>query len=503
MRSRWISARFPTPAKARAAVLITILASIALLSGCGDSSTPQQGQAAKESDQAAVTSTPPATAPLKLDAFSIDFEYHTLDNGLKVILSRDTTAPVVTVAVYYNIGFRIEPKDRTGFAHLFEHMMFQGSENLGKMEFIQLVNSNGGVLNGSTRFDYTNYFAIVPSHKLETMLWAEADRMRGLKITDENLANQQGVVKNEVKVNVLNQPYGGFPWLWLPQYANENWYNSHNFYGDLDDLDAATLADVADFFARYYVPNNAALAIVGDFEPGEALAWAEQYFGDIPASAEPIELPDISEPRQEAEKNVSRPDPLATRPGFAFAYHVPERLTPEWYAMGLIDQILLQGDDSLLHQALVKEAGITSNIGGGINALLGNMLNYKGPMLWSASFIHDPGIGREEILQVVDGVIEQLMTTPVDQATLDRALVKWRSNYYDQVSSTFGFGRADLLASLALFDDDPALINEFEAGMQAVTSELIQQTAQEYLRASNRTTLELEAGAVTQEQDNA
>jgi predicted Zn-dependent peptidase len=371
------------------------------------------------------------------------------------------------------------------------------------MEFIQLVNSNGGVLNGSTRFDYTNYFAIVPSHKLETMLWAEADRMRGLKITDENLANQQGVVKNEVKVNVLNQPYGGFPWLWLPQYANENWYNSHNFYGDLDDLDAATLADVADFFARYYAPNNAALAIVGDFEPGEALAWAEQYFGDIPASAEPIELPDISEPRQEAEKNVSRPDPLATRPGFAFAYHVPERLTPEWYAMGLIDQILLQGDDSLLHQALVKEAGITSNIGGGINALLGNMLNYKGPMLWSASFIHDPGIGREEILQVVDGVIEQLRTTPVDQATLDRALVKWRSNYYDQVSSTFGFGRADLLASLALFDDNPALINEFEAGMQAVTSELIQQTAQEYLRSSNRTTLELEAGAATQEQDNA
>jgi predicted Zn-dependent peptidase len=503
MRSRRISARSPTQAKTRAAALITILAFIALLSGCGDSSAPQQGQAEAEPAQAAVTSSSPATPALKLDAFSVDFEYHTLDNGLKVILSRDTTAPVVTVAVYYNIGFRIEPKDRTGFAHLFEHMMFQGSENLGKMEFIELVNSNGGVLNGSTRFDYTNYFEIVPSHKLETMLWAEADRMRGLKITDENLANQQGVVKNEVKVNVLNQPYGGFPWLWLPQYANENWYNSHNFYGDLDDLDAATLADVADFFSRYYVPNNAALAIVGDFEPSEALAWAEQYFGNIPASAEAIVLPDIAEPRQEAEKNVSQLDPLATRPGFAFAYHVPERLTPEWYAMGLIDQILLQGDDSLLHQALVQKAGITSGIGGGINALLGNMLNYKGPMLWSASFIHDAGISREEILQVLDGVIEQIRTTPVDQATLDRALVKWRSDYYDQVSSTYGFGRADLLASLALFDDNPGLINEFEAGMRAVSRELIQQTAQEYLRSSNRTTLELEAGAATKEQDNA
>ncbi|WP_240531860.1 M16 family metallopeptidase [Maribacter sp. 4G9] len=154
--------------------------------------------------------------------FKVPVEYYTLDNGLKVILSQDKTSPTAIVAVYYNIGFRIEPKDRTGFAHLFEHMMFQGSKNLGKMEFIKLVQENGGVLNGSTRFDFTNYFEIVPSHKLETMLWAEADRMRGLDITQENLTNQQGVVKNEVKVNVLNQPYGGFPWLDMPQYANTN-----------------------------------------------------------------------------------------------------------------------------------------------------------------------------------------------------------------------------------------------------------------------------------------
>ncbi len=150
----------------------------------------------------------------------------------------------MTVAAYYNIGFRIEPKDRTGFAHLFEHMMFQGSQNLGKMEFIRLVQKNGGVLNGSTRFDFTNYFEIVPSHKLETVLWAEADRMRGLDITQANLTNQQGVVGNEVKVNVLNQPYGGFPWLDMPQIANQNWYNAHNFYGDLKDIEAATLEDV-------------------------------------------------------------------------------------------------------------------------------------------------------------------------------------------------------------------------------------------------------------------
>ena len=482
---------------------LTALAVVIALIGCGKAPPPAEPEAdPMASAEEAAPEVVEADKPSEVEPFTVGLSYHTLDNGLKVILSEDDTAPVVTVAVYYNIGFRIEPQDRTGFAHLFEHMMFQGSENLGKMEFIKLVQSNGGVLNGSTRYDFTNYFEIVPAHKLETMLWAEADRMRGLAITEENLVNQQGVVKNEVKVNVLNQPYGGFPWLWMPQYANENWYNSHNFYGDLEDLDAASLNDVALFFSQYYAPNNAAIAIVGDFDSEEALALVKKYFSDIPASSEPITLPDISEPRQDAEKFESRPDPLATRPGFAFAYHVPERLTPEWYAMGLIDQILLQGDDSLLHQALVKQAGMTDEVSGGINALLGNMLNYKGPMLWTASFIHDAGISREDILAVIDDAVERLKSEPVDQATLDRAIVKWRSAYYDQINNFFGFGRADLLASLALFDDKPELINEFEKGTMAVTPELIQKTAQEYLRPTNRTTLVLEAGAAEEGQEN-
>ncbi|HEX5766059.1 MAG TPA: pitrilysin family protein [Woeseiaceae bacterium] len=429
--------------------------------------------------------------------FSVPVEYHTLDNGLKVVMSQDRTAPLVTVAVYYNIGFRIEPRDRTGFAHLFEHMMFQGSKNLGKMEFVNLVQRNGGVLNGSTRFDYTNYFEIVPSNKLETMLWAEADRMRSLDITEDNLVNQQGVVKNEVKVNVLNTPYGGYPWLDMPQYANTNWYNAHNFYGELDDLDAASLDDVADFFSRYYAPNNAAIAIVGDFESEVALAMVREHFGDIKPSPAPIELPDISEPRQEEQKTASRRDPLATRPGFAFAYHAPPRLTKEWYAMGLLDQVLLQGEDSLLHQALVKREGITSSVDGGINAFLGNMLNYKGPMLWQAFFIHDQNVDQERIYTALDEVIERVRTQPVDAETLARAKVKWRSGYYDTVTDNFGFGRADLLASLALFDDKPQLINEFEAEILDVTPELMLQTAREYLRPTNRTVLTLEAGAGT------
>ena len=428
----------------------------------------------------------------------VPVEYRVLDNGLKVVLSPDSTAPIAIVAVYYNIGFRIEPRDRTGFAHLFEHMMFQGSRNLGKMEFIRLVQSNGGVLNGSTRFDYTNYFEIVPAHKLETMLWAEADRMRGLAITGESLANQQGVVMNEVKVNVLNRPYGGFPWLDMPQVANRNWYNAHNFYGELADLEAATLEDVQSFFDTFYAPNNAALVIVGDFEQDRVWEWIERYFGDIPSSDVPP-VPDLSEPRQEAEIRVEKVDSLATRPALAFAYHVPARNTPEWYAMGLLDQILLQGDDARLHEALVRRAGLTGTVSGGTNVGLGNMFNYSGPMLWTAYLYHDAASAPDEILAVVDSVIEGVRTQPVDPATLERARIKARSNLYDTVAGFFGFGRADLLASFALFDGDPERINELEAEFAAVTPELLLATAREYLRPTNRSVLTIVPGATAAE----
>lgn len=427
------------------------------------------------------------------DNFSIPVTYFKLPNGLKVVLSPDATAPTVAVAVYYNIGFRIEPKDRTGFAHLFEHMMFQGSQNLGKMEFIKMVQQNGGVMNGSTRFDFTNYFEIMPAHKLETALWAEADRMRGLAITQENLTNQQGVVGNEVKVNVLNTPYGGFPWLDIPQYANTNWYNSHNFYGDLKDIEAATLKDVQDFFKTYYVPNNAVLTVVGDFDTAQARKMIEKYFSDIPAVKQSPQ-PDLTEPKQEQEKRSSKKDPLAKRPALAFAYHMPQRNTPEYYAMGLLDQILLQGEDSLLYQELVKKRGYAASVPGGIN-LLGNMYNYNGPMLWMGYLFHDNGKSPDEILAAVDSVIEGVQSKPIDKATLDRALVKLRSNFYDTLTTLNGFGRADLLSSFALFDDKPERINMLEAEFRKVTPELLQRTAREYLRKTNRTVLTIEPAA--------
>lgn len=416
--------------------------------------------------------------------FSVPVEYYTLDNGLKVILSQDKTAPTAIVAVYYNIGFRNEPRDRTGFAHLFEHMMFQGSQNLGKMEFIQLVQQNGGVLNGSTRFDFTNYFQIVPSHKLETMIWAEADRMRSLDITQENLTNQQEVVKNEVRVNVLNQPYGGFPWLDMPQYANTNWFNAHNFYGDLEDLDAANLEDVSSFFDTFYAPNNAAIAVVGDFETADARGWIEQYFADIPSRDLPAP-PDITEPRQEEEKRFVKDDKLANRPAIAVAYHMPERNSQEYYAMGLLDQILVQGDNSLLKQKLENEKGYTSNVTGGIN-YLGNMFNYNGPMQWMFDFKYDTTTSQNDIIDAID----EVMNTLKDQLTqemIDNANIKIRSALYDEIGGFFGMGRADLLCSFALFDDDPQRINSIEAEFKKITPEVIRNTIDEYLRSTNRT----------------
>jgi zinc protease len=414
----------------------------------------------------------------------IPVDYYKLANGLKVVLSPDTTAPIVNIGVYYNIGFRIEPRNRTGFAHLFEHMMFQGSQNLGKMEFMKLIQENGGTFSGSTRFDFTNYNQTMPAHTLETALWAEADRMRGLDINQSNLTNQQSVVKNEVRVNVLNQPYGGFPWLDMPQYANKNWHNAHNFYGDLNDLDSAKLEDVAIFFKTYYAPNNAVLVVSGDFETANAKKWIDNYFTSIPSVTLPPK-PDLTEPRQEEEQRFVKEDKLASRPAIAIAYKMPDKNTPEYYAMGLIHQVLLDGKNSKLYQSVVQQKGYASNITGGINYQLGNMFNYNGPMLWMANCTYDTKVSPDSIIAQFDKSVAEI--SAITKADIDLALVKMRSQLYDRLRSFFG--KVDLLASFALFDNDPGKINTLEDAFKKVTPELVKKTTREYLRKTNRTIL--------------
>jgi zinc protease len=443
---------------------------------------------ASASPAAAVPAAPPPPEP----QLEVPVDYYRLPNGLRVVLSRDTSVPTVTVAMYYHIGFRIEPRDRTGFAHLFEHLMFQETANLAKGEADRLVSGNGGVANGSTRFDYTNYFEVVPSHVLEPVLWVEAERMRGLALSATSLQNQKDVVKNEVRVNVLDRPYGGFPWLDLPQAANRNWFNAHNFYGEFADLDAATLEDVRAFYDTYYVPANAVLVVAGDFEPAPTRAAIERYFAPLPARPAPPHA-DVSEPPQTAARRATRTDPGAPRPALAFGYHVPPRNTPEWYAFGLIDELLLQGEDSRLWRRLVQQRGYSDSVEGGIN-LVGNMFDYEGPMLWSAYLVHDPASDPRAISRDFDAVVAQLQREPVPAAELERALTKIRSALYDVAGSSNRFGLVGLLASFALFDDDPARVNRIEAEFRKVTPALIRRTARRYLAPAQRTRLTLLPG---------
>ena len=225
----------------------------------------------------------------------------TLRNGLRVVLLPDASAPVIGVAVYYDVGIRSEPEGRTGFAHLFEHLMFQGSASLGKMEHIRYVESSGGWLNGSTRLDYTNYYEALPAPALERALFLEADRMRSPAVTEENLANQIAVVEEEIRVNVHNQPYGGFPWLTLPAVLFETFPNAHDGYGAFAELESATVDDARDFFGHYYAPGNAVLAVSGDLDPDETLALVERHFGDIPRRRVPAR-PDFAEPAPTSER---------------------------------------------------------------------------------------------------------------------------------------------------------------------------------------------------------
>ena len=435
--------------------------------------------------------TPGAQPASSSSNFSVPVVYRKLPNGLRVVVSENHAAPVVIVEVMYRIGFRIEPKDRTGFAHLFEHLMFQGSEHVGKFEHVRIVNENGGVLNGSTRFDHTNYFEVMPSNALDLAMWLEADRMRSLKISPENLKNQQDVVSEEVRVNVLNQPYGAFEWLGLPQHANTNWYNAHNFYGDLSHLQAATLDDVKRFFDTYYAPNNAVLVVSGDTTPDEVMKLAEKHFGGIASRALPPR-PDISEPPQTTEKFVTESDKLARTPAVAFGYHLPERMTREFFALSLLDPLLVSDESAKLYQALIKENQIASDVSGGFNYGLGNNWDYNGPMLYTFRVDYRPDLKGADVLKVVDKVISAIQEHGITEDELKQAKVNLRSLFLENLEGGIipGFGRADLLAALALYDDNPNRINTILADLDKVTVAEVQQAAKKYLVPTNRTTID-------------
>jgi zinc protease len=426
------------------------------------------------------------TAQLHAKPVNVPVVYYKLPNGLKVVISEDHIAPVVTVGVYYNVGFRVEPKGRTGFAHLFEHMMFQGSANVKKFEHAKFVEANGGSTNGHTDFDYTNYYETLPSNRVEMALWLESDRMRSLDISNENLKNQQNVVSEEVRVNVLNQPYQFFEWIELWKNAFTNWNNSHNGYGELSEINAATIEDVRSFFKTYYAPNNAVLTIVGDVDVAEVKKMVEKHFVSIPAQTTPPKA-DLTEPAQSKEKRVSQPDKLANLPALATGYHMPPQNSPDFPAMALLVQILQGDDSSRWYQRLVKDKELTLDLTGGLN-YFGNEFDYTGPMIMTTRTTYKPGHTADEVLKEMDAVTADLVAKGITDKELADAKVRFRSNFYSQLESSFG--KAHLLSVLALFRDDPNQINSLLTPFENVTAAQVKAAAAKYLVASNRTVID-------------
>jgi predicted Zn-dependent peptidase len=426
----------------------------------------------------------PASAQAK--PLNIPVVYYRLPNGLKVVISEDHSSPVVDVSVYYNVGSRVEPKGRTGFAHLFEHMMFQGSANVKKFEHVRYVEANGGSTNGHTDFDYTNYYETVPADRVELALWLEADRMRSLDISEANLKNQQNVVSEEIRVNVLNQPYQNFVFAGLWGAAFQNWANSHDGYGDLKDVNAATIEDVRAFFKTYYAPNNAVLTVVGDVTAADVRALVEKYFTSIPKQPDPVK-PDTTEPAQTQEKRVQQPDQLASLPALVTGYHMPAQNSPDFAPMALLN-LILQGDDSSrFYLRLVKEKEISLDLTGALN-YGGNEFDYSGPMIMTTRSTYKPGHTADEVLREMDGVLAEIQKSGVTASELANAKVRYRSNFYNQVESQFG--RAHMLCVLALFRDDPNQINTVLDSFERVTPEQVKAVAAKYLIPSNRTMID-------------
>ncbi|WP_041832863.1 pitrilysin family protein [Actinoplanes sp. N902-109] len=428
---------------------------------------------------------------VKIPATRYPVERFTLANGLRVVLTPDRSAPVVGVAVVYDVGIRSEPEGRTGFAHLFEHLMFQGSENLEKLAHFRYVQGAGGSFNGSTHLDYTDYFEVLPAGALERALFLEADRMRGPRLTEENLRNQVDVVKEEIRVNVLNRPYGGFPWLKLPPVMFETFPNAHDGYGSFTDLESATVDDAAEFFHKYYASGNATLAVAGDFDVATATRLIEQHFGDVPARPKP-ELPSFDEPGLSAERRESYVDKLAPLPAVAAGWRVPDPIAhfTDYLPYVVLAEVLTDGDASRLVERLVQRDRIASSIGGYIG-FMGDEYQVRNPTALLLQAHLPPGGDADKALQVVDEELDRLATGGLAAGELARTQARMATHLLRDTDAVLG--RALPMAVLELQRGRPELLNELPRLVGEVTEEQIVAAAAA-LRPERRATVEVVPG---------
>jgi predicted Zn-dependent peptidase len=401
-------------------------------------------------------------------------EQFTLENGLRVVLSEDHAVPVVSVAVYYDVGSRNEREGRTGFAHLFEHMMFQGSENVPKAAHFQFIFNSGGTMNGTTSTERTNYFETLPSHQLPLALWLESDRMRSLKVTRENLDNQRHAVQEEKRLTYDNRPYAA-AFLRLSEMIFRNPANAHSTIGSMEDLDAASVEDVREFFRIYYAPNNAVLAIVGDFDPREARSLVEKYFASIPSQPAPPPV-NVDEPAEVAARFETYPDRFAQLPALILGWKAPVRRTPEFYALTAAADLLISGESSRLYQRLVKGDESVVAVQGGIG-------ERRGPSSLYLFVIPKPGKTTEEIRATIMEELSQLAAEGPSAGEMEKLRNNLLNDSVRGIQSTMY--RAQMLAEYALYDGDPDLINTELEHYLRVTPEEIKAAASRFLANDN------------------
>lgn len=404
-----------------------------------------------------------------------------LNNGLDIVLMKDLSSPVVAVDLWYKVGSKNEEPGKSGFAHLFEHMMFQGSENVKKTEHMNLISDVGGWMNGSTSQDRTNYFEVVPANQLELALWLEADRMRSLAVNKENFENQRSTVKEERRQRVDNAPYAPVFYELLDELAYQNWAYKHSVIGSMEDLDNATLQDVVEFHEKFYKPNNAVLAITGHFDFKVTMEMLKKYFEIIPTGDNPPAV-DLTEPVQTAEKRMTWEDPFAPMPAYVSAYHIPPNGEKDHYVLELIEKILFDGESSRLYKILVEEKQVALHLFGGVGSKFGPNL-----FLFFAQVI--PGHSIPEVEKIISDELERLKHEQVMNRELAKVKNRFKAEYITSLEKVYY--KADQLCKYtAIFNDTELFHKELDRYLE-VTSEDIQKAAKKYFINENRNVIEV------------
>jgi predicted Zn-dependent peptidase len=430
-----------------------------------------------------VSAETPAAAPeARASALErMEIRRERLENGLRVVLNPDRTVPTVAIAVYYDVGSRNEERGRSGFAHLFEHMMFQGSANVERGEHFSLIMNRGGTLNGTTSEDRTNYFEALPANELELGLFLESDRMRSLAITQSNFENQRIVVIQERQQSYENRPYAP-SFLRINELAyGDYWPYSHSTIGDTQDLVDAPLSAVQEFWNTHYAPNNAVLAISGDFDPEEALALVRRYFSDIPSREVPSYNPPAFSP-QTAERADRITDALADVPAFHLTYHIPPSREADHYAIEMLALALGDGESSRLYQKLVKERELVSEIYVATD-------DRRGPDLFSIFALVSEGHTGSEVRPHIYAEIERIARDGVTPRELEKLRNRIRASFVFGLQSNMD--RARNFAEFELYWGDAALIRSELERYLAVSDSDIRRVAGQYFAETNRTVLDV------------